>query len=87
MLAQQGSLQDAFLNSVRKEGIGVVINLVDGSQLRGNIRSFDNFTILIESGGKRQLVYKHGITCILPVKDPVSLPNGAGNRQSDRTAE
>ncbi|MBI3923390.1 MAG: RNA chaperone Hfq [Armatimonadetes bacterium] len=79
MIAQQGSLQDKFLNCVRREGIGVVINLVDGSQLRGNVKGFDNFTILLEAGGKRQLIYKHGITSILPAKDPSSLTlNNAG---------
>jgi len=72
----QENLQEAFLNSVRRESIGVVVNLVDGNQIRGMVKSFDNFTILIECDGKRQLVYKHGITSILPSKDPTSLlPN------------
>lgn len=58
-----------FLNQVRKEGISVTIYLMGGVQLRGNVRGFDAFTVLLDSPGKpTQLVYKHGITSIVPVK-------------------
>jgi len=80
-MLSQGNLQDAFLNSIRKESIGVVVNLMDGNQMRGTVKSFDNFTILIESGGKRQLIYKHGITCILPAKDPAELQLNVNHKQ------
>lgn len=61
------NLQDMFLNQVRKEGIGVTIYLSGGIQLRGVVRGFDAFTILLESPGKPvQLVYKHAITTIVP---------------------
>jgi host factor-I protein len=65
-----GNLQDNFLNGIRKENIGVVIYLTNGSQLRGNVKAFDNFTILLESGGKLQLVYKHAVSTISPIRSP-----------------
>ncbi len=63
------NLQDMFLNQVRKEGIGVTIYLMGGVQLRGQVRGFDAFTVLLDSPGKpTQLVYKHAITSIVPSK-------------------
>ena len=65
----QINLQDTFLNQVRKENIGVMIYLIGGVQLRGNVRGFDSFTILLDSPGKpTQLVYKHAITSIVPMR-------------------
>ncbi len=61
------NLQDMFLNQVRKEGISVTIYLMGGIQLRGNVRGFDAFTVLLDSPGKpTQLVYKHAITSVVP---------------------
>ncbi|MCH4158137.1 MAG: RNA chaperone Hfq, partial [Acidaminococcaceae bacterium] len=59
--------QDSFLNHVRKENLAVTIYLVNGFQLRGLVRGFDNFTIIIENDGKQQLVYKHAVSTISPV--------------------
>lgn len=61
------NLQDSFLNHVRKENLAVVIYLVNGFQIRGLVRGFDNFTVIIENEGKQQLVYKHAISTIAPV--------------------
>ncbi len=60
------NLQDSFLNQVRKENVPVSIHLVNGFQLKGNVKGFDNFTVVIESMGKQQLVYKHAISTITP---------------------
>lgn len=60
------NLQDIFLNYVRKENIGVIIYLVNGFQIRGLVRGFDNFTVIMENDGKQQLVYKHAISTISP---------------------
>ncbi len=58
-----------FLNQVRKEGIGVTIYLMGGVQLRGQVRGFDAFTVLLDTAGKpTQLVYKHAITSVVPAK-------------------
>ena len=55
------------MNHVRKENLAVVIYLVNGFQIRGLVRGFDNFTVIIENDGKQQLVYKHAISTIAPV--------------------
>lgn len=65
---KQTNLQDSFLNLVRKENIGVTIYLVNGFQLRGMVKGFDNFTVILEQEGKQQLVYKHAISTISPLK-------------------
>lgn len=62
------NLQDGFLNQVRKEGVIVTIYLVNGFQVRGIVRGFDNFTIILENDGKHELVYKHAISTIIPAK-------------------
>lgn len=62
------NLQDVFLNQVRKEHAGVTIYLTNGFQLKGMVKGFDNFTVIMESEGKQQLVYKHAISTISPVK-------------------
>lgn len=63
-MAERPNLQDSFLNELRKEHVEVVIFLVHGFQLRGVIRSFDSFTILLDHAGKEQLVYKHAISTL-----------------------
>jgi host factor-I protein len=63
------NLQDMFLNQVRKEGVGVTVYLTNSVQLRGHVRGFDAFTILLDSAGKpTQLVYKHAVASIVPAK-------------------
>lgn len=62
------NLQDAFLNQARKENISVTIYLINGFQLRGNVTGFDNFTVILDSNGKQQLVYKHAISTITPIR-------------------
>lgn len=63
------NLQDAFLNQVRRENIPIVIYLVNGFQLKGTVKGFDNFTVVIEYEGKQQLIYKHAISTIAPLKN------------------
>ena len=68
-MAKSINLQDMFLNQVRKEGIGVTIYLTNSVQLRGQVRGFDAFTVLLDTPGKpTQLVYKHAIASIVPSK-------------------
>ncbi len=69
----QVNLQDTFLNQVRKENIAVTIYLIGGVQLRGQVRGFDTFTILLDSQGRpTQLVYKSAVTSIVPMR-PVNM--------------
>lgn len=62
------NLQDSFLNQIRKEGVLVTVYLVNGYQLKGFVRSFDSFTVLLDVDGRQQLVYKHAISTIAPVR-------------------
>lgn len=68
MTKPQLNLQDSFLNQVRKENIPVTIYLVNGFQLKGLVRGFDNFTVILEYESKQQMVYKHAISTITPFK-------------------
>ncbi|KKM13067.1 RNA-binding protein Hfq [Clostridiales bacterium PH28_bin88] len=72
MTNRQINLQDAFLNQVRKDNIPVTIYLVNGFQLKGLVRGFDNFTVVLDVEGRQQMVYKHAISTIMPIK-PVNL--------------
>lgn len=73
-MAQAVNIQDFYLNQLRKERIAVTVFLTNGFQLRGVVKSFDNFTVLLESEGKQQLIYKHAISTFVPAKN-VSLTN------------
>lgn len=68
MTKPQINLQDAYLNQVRKDNIPVTIFLVNGFQLKGMIKGFDNFTVIMESDGKQMMVYKHAISTVSPMK-------------------
>ena len=58
------NIQDAFLNTVRREKSTVMIYLLNGAKLTGRIRSFDKFSILLEAGSHEQLVFKHAISTV-----------------------
>jgi len=62
------NLQEIFLNQVRKAKTPVIIFLVNGFQLKGQVSGFDNFTVVLDSGGHQQMIYKHAISTIVPAK-------------------
>lgn len=64
----QRNMQDTFLNSLRKNNTFVTVFLLNGFQLKGLIKSYDNYTVLLESEGKQQLIYKHAISTYVPSK-------------------
>lgn len=72
MIKSSINLQDTFLNQMRKENVPVTIFLVNGYQLKGTVKGFDNFTIMLEVEGKQQLVYKHAISTVAPFR-PVNI--------------
>ena len=72
MSKQSINLQDVFLNQVRKEKLAVTIYMTNGFQLKGVVKGFDNFTVVLDSDGKQQLIYKHAISTVSPVK-PVNM--------------
>lgn len=67
-MSKSVNLQDYFLNQVRKEGIPVVIYLVNGFQTKGHVKGFDNFTVVLDCEGKQNLIYKHAISTIMPAR-------------------
>lgn len=66
------NLQDAFLNQVRRDKINLTVFLMNGFQMHGIIRGYDSFTVVLDSDGRQQLIYKHAISTIIPPK-PVEL--------------
>ncbi|PYZ98099.1 RNA chaperone Hfq [Alteribacter lacisalsi] len=69
MKQQSVNIQDQFLNQLRKESIPVTVFLLNGFQLRGFVKSFDNFTVILDTDGKQQLVYKHAISTFSPQRN------------------
>ena len=68
------SLQDQFLNAVRKDKIPVTIFLMKGVKLQGVITWFDAFSMLLRRDGTAQLLYKHAVSTIVPAGSPRDLP-------------
>ena len=66
------NLQDVFLNQVRKEHMAVTIYLTNGFQLKGTVKGFDSFTVVIDSDGRQQMVYNHAISTVSPLR-PVNI--------------
>ena len=66
------NLQDVFLNQVRREKLAVTVYMTNGFQLKGVVKGFDNFTVVLDSDGKQQLIYKHAISTVSPLK-PVNM--------------
>ena len=67
-MAKAQSLQDPFLNALRRENVSVSIYLVNGIKLQGQIDSFDQFVILLKNS-VNQMVYKHAISTIVPARN------------------
>lgn len=72
-MAKGQSLQDPFLNQLRKERVPVSIYLVNGIKLQGQIDSFDQFVVLLKNS-VNQMVYKHAISTVVPARN-VRLPS------------
>lgn len=86
MSKSQINLQDAFLNQLRKENIPVTLYLTSGVQLRGQVRGFDAFTVILEGQGKPpQLVYKHSIVSVAPMRAPTTILGLPENPEEART--
>ena len=60
------NLQDAFLTRARRQGVPLTVFLVNGFQMRGTVRGFDPFVVVLESEGRQQMLYKHAISTIAP---------------------
>ena len=62
--AAQGNIQDAFLNSARRDRLAVTIHLLDGRLFEARIKNFDRFALIVEVDGADQLIFKHAIATI-----------------------
>ncbi len=71
------SLQDPYLNALRKERVPVAIFLVNGIKLQGQIESFDQFVVLLKNTVS-QMVYKHAISTVVPARN-IKLPHANEN--------
>ncbi len=67
------NLQDNFLNVARKEGAELEFSLVNGENFKGVVKGFDNFTVIVSSNGKQNLIYKHAISFIKTVSNNPKL--------------
>ena len=67
-MSEQVNLQDAILKEVRKERIPVTLFLMNGFQLRGVITGFDSFVVVLVTDGKQQMIYKHAISTLAPIR-------------------
>lgn len=60
------NIQDTLLNQIRREKQTVTFFLMNGFQMKGVVRSFDSFVVILETEGKQQMIYKHAISTIVP---------------------
>ncbi len=67
-MSDQINLQDAILKEVRREKIPVTLFLMNGFQLRGIISGYDSFVVVLITDGKQQMIYKHAISTLVPVR-------------------
>ena len=67
-MSENMNLQEAILNEVRHDRIPVTLFLMNGFQLRGVITGFDSFVVVLVSDGKQQMIYKHAISTLAPMK-------------------
>lgn len=81
------NLQDTFLNITRQERQCLTVILVNGFQMRGVLKGFDNFVLILESDGRQQMIYKHAISTIIPQRN-VGLFTPKGDKQrNEETAD
>lgn len=81
-MAKGQSLQDPFLNVLRKERVPVSIYLVNGIKLQGQVESFDQFVILLKNTVS-QMVYKHAISTVVPARPIPMIANPPSNQDND----
>ena len=67
-MSEPMNLQDAILREVRADRVPVTLFLMNGFQLRGTITGFDSFVVVLVSDGKQQMIYKHAISTLAPIK-------------------
>ena len=67
-MSEVNNLQEAILMEVQRDKVPVTLFLMNGFQLRGTITGFDSFVVVLVSDGKQQMIYKHAISTLAPMK-------------------
>ena len=67
-MSEQTTLQDAILSEVRRDKVPVTLFLMNGFQLRGIVTGYDSFVVVLVSDGKQQMIYKHAISTLAPIR-------------------
>lgn len=80
------NLQDAFLNQARRSKIPLTVFLTNGFQFKGIVKGFDQFVVVLECDGHQNMVYKHAISTISPMKF-ISIFNESQDEQSELTGQ
>ncbi|MCY3758721.1 MAG: RNA chaperone Hfq [Acidobacteria bacterium] len=92
MEKQPHNIQDVFLNHLRREKLPVTVFLMSGVKLTGRIKSFDKYAVILESGQREQLIFKHAISTVVTTKSapaaaapsaPSSKPPSTTTKASD----
>ena len=74
------NIQDSFLNTARKDKVPITLYLLSGVKLNGRIRSFDKYSVVLESNNQEQLIFKHAISTVV-------MARGAHSESRERTGE
>ena len=67
-MTETANLQDAILSEVRRDKVPVTMFLMNGFQLRGTVTGFDSFVVVLVTDGKQQMIYKHAISTLAPIR-------------------
>ena len=81
-MTRPANLQDIFLNQARQTKQQLTVFLMNGYQLKGVVTGFDSFTVVLDSEGKQQLIYKHAISTIIPAR-PISFRGEGENAEME----
>ena len=84
-MAKEINLQDVFLNQARKERIPVTIYITNGFQFKGIVKGFDNYTVILDTEGRQNMIYKHAVSTISPLR-PISLLDSS-DKEAAESAE
>ena len=82
-MQNKANLQEIFLLKVRRDRVPVTMFLMNGFQLRGTITGYDAFVVVLETEGKQQVIYKHAISTVVPVR-PVELTDDRGGSTAQK---
>ena len=81
-MSKPANLQDIVLNTLRKEKLDVTVFLTNGFQIKGQVKGYDNFVLILESDGKQQMIYKHAISTIVPgCHISIQIPKDEGGEE------